>query len=67
MSSSNMSVLDDHDKIGVKNYKDTGYHSEINYTSFYTKFANFFPFNVLYKKFEVFEIKNHENCQNNKK
>ena len=26
MSSSNMSVLDDHDKIGVKNYKDTGYH-----------------------------------------
>ena len=32
-----------------------------NLYSFYTKFVNFFPYNVLYKKVQVFESKNHEN------
>ena len=38
-----------------------------NSYSFYTKFVNFFPYNVLYKKVEIFELKNHENCHFMKK
>ena len=38
-----------------------------NLYSFYTKFVNFFPYNVLYKKIQIFELKNHENCHFMKK
>ena len=48
-------------------YKNWGHRSSKNAIQFYLQFANFFPFNVLYKKFQVFELKNHKNCQNAKK
>ena len=38
-----------------------------NSYSFYTKFVNFFPYNVLYKKVQIFELENHENCHFMKK
>ena len=33
-----------------------------NLYSFYTEFVNFFPYNMLYKRVQIFGLKNHENC-----
>ena len=38
--------------------------SNKNSTQFYSQFRNFFPINVLYKIFQIFNQKNHENCLN---